>query len=96
MRLNLERRRVHAAAEVVSVATVYILISTTAASFIDLSFVFPAHWTSLEKATGSAPSNQCVSKPPKHINTAADLAVRRERQDRLRQLWSDEDDIPAA
>ncbi len=52
MRVKLEHRHVHAAAEVVSVAAVYILISTAAVSAVDVSFLFPANWSSVERTTG--------------------------------------------
>lgn len=52
MAVKLEDRRVHAAAQVVSVAAVYILLSTAAVSAVDASFLFPASWTLEERATG--------------------------------------------
>ena len=52
MSLKLERQQLRAAAEVVLVAAVYILISTTAVSVADIGFLFPADWTSDERATG--------------------------------------------
>jgi hypothetical protein len=53
MRVKLERREVHAAAEVVSVVGVYILISTAAVGAVDVASLFPANWSSAERATGS-------------------------------------------
>ncbi len=53
MGLKVEQRQVNAAAEVVSVAAAYILISTTAVRAIDLSSLFPAAWSSAERITGS-------------------------------------------
>ena len=53
MRVKLEQKQVHATAEVVIVAAVYILISTAAVSAVDLTFVFPATWSAIERATGS-------------------------------------------
>jgi hypothetical protein len=53
MRLKLERQQVQAAAEVVSVAAVYILISTGAVGAVDISFLFPANWSPAERMTGS-------------------------------------------
>ena len=53
MRVKLEHQQVHAAAEVVSVAAVYILISTAAVSAVDVTFLFPANWSSAERMTGS-------------------------------------------
>ena len=45
--------KVRAAAEVVGVAGVYILISTTAVSAVDATFMFSADWSSAERTTGS-------------------------------------------
>ena len=53
MRVKLERQQALAAAEVISVAAVYILISTSAVSAVDVAFVFPANWSSAERTTGS-------------------------------------------
>jgi len=53
MRVKLERRQILAAAEVVSIASVYILISTAAVGAIDVAFLFPANWSPVERATGS-------------------------------------------
>jgi hypothetical protein len=52
MRVKVERQQAYAVAEVVSVAAVYILISTTAVSSVDASFLFPANWSSIKRATG--------------------------------------------
>ena len=53
MRVKLEQREAHAAAELVAVAGVYILISTAAAGAVDVASLFPANWSSAERATGS-------------------------------------------
>ena len=53
MAAKLEQRQALAVAEAVSVAAVYILVSTTAVGAIDLAVLFPAHWSSMERATGS-------------------------------------------
>jgi hypothetical protein len=53
MRVKFERRQVHAAAEVVSVAGIYILISTAAAGAVDVASLFPASWSPAERTTGS-------------------------------------------
>ena len=53
MREDLNPQPVRALAEVVSVAAVYILISTTVAGAVDVSSLFPDHWSSMERATGS-------------------------------------------
>ena len=53
MRVKLEHHQAYAAAEVVSVAAVYILVSTAAVSAIDVSFLFPANWSPVERITGS-------------------------------------------
>ena len=52
MRVKLERRQAQAAAEVMAVAAAYILISVTAVSTVDAAFLFPASWSSAERATG--------------------------------------------
>ena len=52
MRVKLERQHVYAAAEVVSVAAAYILISTTAVGAVDAAFLFPASWSAEERSTG--------------------------------------------
>jgi hypothetical protein len=52
MRVKHEHRQVRAAAEVISVAAVYILISTRAVSTVDVAFLFPANWSSDQRATG--------------------------------------------
>jgi hypothetical protein len=53
MPVKFERQQVYAAAEVVSVAGVYILISTTAVGAADVSSLFPESWSSAERSTGS-------------------------------------------
>lgn len=53
MRVNLDRLPVRAAAEVVSVAAAYILISTAAAGALDAAFLFPGSWSVAERSTGS-------------------------------------------
>ena len=53
MRVKLEHQQVRAAAEVISVAAAYILISTTTVSTVDATFLFPANWSSAERTTGS-------------------------------------------
>ena len=53
-RIFVERRRLLAVAEVVGVAAAYILISTAAVGTVDAAFLFPASWSSAERATGSA------------------------------------------
>ena len=53
MRVKLERQQVQAVGEVISVAAIYILISTSAVSAFDVSFLFPANWNSAERITGS-------------------------------------------
>jgi hypothetical protein len=53
MAVKLEQRQLLAIAEAVAVAAVYIMVSTTAVGAIDLAFLFPAHWSSMERATGS-------------------------------------------
>jgi hypothetical protein len=45
-------RRTHAAAEVISVAAVYILISTSAVGAVDLAFLFPGTWSPEERVAG--------------------------------------------
>ena len=52
VRVNFELQQVRAAAEVMSVAAAYILISTAAVGAIDLTFLFPGHWSSPERTTG--------------------------------------------
>lgn len=47
------QRAALATAEVVAVAAAYILISTTAVGAIDVSSIFPAGWSTAERATGS-------------------------------------------
>jgi hypothetical protein len=47
------RGRALAVAEVLVVAAAYIIISTTAVGEVDASSVFPASWSSQERATGS-------------------------------------------
>ena len=44
--------QVRAAAEVVAVAAAYIVISTTAVGTVDLAFLFPADWSSVERTVG--------------------------------------------
>jgi hypothetical protein len=46
-------QQARAFAEVVAVAAAYILISTSAVSAVDISFLFPAGWSPAERATGS-------------------------------------------
>ena len=53
MGAGLQRQQVYAFAEVMAVATAYILISTAAVGAIDLASLFPAHWSPAERATGS-------------------------------------------
>ena len=53
MVLKLERRQAFAAAEVLSVAAAYILISTEAVRLFDFAFLFPASWSFDERGTGS-------------------------------------------
>ena len=48
-----DRQKIYAGAEVVVVATLYILISTATVSAIDLASLFPADWSLAERATGS-------------------------------------------
>lgn len=52
LRVKLAHPQVYAAAEVVSVAAIYILISTSAVSTVDVIFLFPGNWSSMERATG--------------------------------------------
>ncbi len=52
MRVRLAHHQVLAAAEVISVAALYILISTAAVGAVDAAFLFPADWSSEERATG--------------------------------------------
>jgi hypothetical protein len=54
MHVKLDRRQVYAAAEILSVAAAYILISTAAVGAVDLAFLFPASWSLVERSTGSA------------------------------------------
>lgn len=53
MRAKLENQQIRAVAEVLLVAAAYILISIAAVSAVDLSFLFPANWSSIERTTGS-------------------------------------------
>ncbi len=53
MRMKPGRQQLYATAEVISVAALYILISTTAVGSIDLSFLFPTEWSLNERSTGS-------------------------------------------
>ena len=53
MRVKLERQQIQAAAEAISVAAGYILISTSSVSAVDVTFLFPANWSSAERTTGS-------------------------------------------
>lgn len=53
MRVKLENQQIHATVEVVSVAAIYILISIAAVGAVDVSYLFPANWSSVERATGS-------------------------------------------
>lgn len=53
MRAKLERRQVHAAAEVLAIAAAYIVISTSAVKAFDVAFLFPATWALDERVTGS-------------------------------------------
>jgi len=53
MRPTIERRQLFAVTEVLSVATLYILISTTVVRMLDAAFLFPANWALDERATGS-------------------------------------------
>ncbi len=50
--VKLERHQVYAAIEVVSVAAIYILVSTAAVSTVDATFLFPANWSSAERSVG--------------------------------------------
>ncbi len=52
VRVNAQHQRTRAAAEVLAVATLYILASTTAVGSLDASFLFPSNWTSAERSTG--------------------------------------------
>lgn len=49
----IERRQAYALDEVVAVAAGYILISTTAVGTFDADFLFPSHWSPMERSTGS-------------------------------------------
>jgi hypothetical protein len=53
MHVKLERQHIIAVAEVIAVASVYILISTAAARAIDVASLFPPGWSANERATGS-------------------------------------------
>lgn len=53
MRERLQYRQLSATAEVVLVAAAYILISTATVGGFDVGFLFPAQWSSAERATGS-------------------------------------------
>lgn len=53
MRPTPERRQIAATAEVLAVAALYILISTTAVRTLDAAFLFPPSWALDERATGS-------------------------------------------
>jgi hypothetical protein len=52
MRVELNRQLICAIAEVLAVAAVYILVSTSAVGAFNAAFLFPANWSSAEKATG--------------------------------------------
>lgn len=52
MRATFDRQQGYAAAEVVAVAAAYILISTTAVGAVDVASLFPASWSTAERATG--------------------------------------------
>jgi hypothetical protein len=52
MRVKVEYPQVRAVAEVVCVGAIYILISTTTVSAVDATSLFPADWSSEERATG--------------------------------------------
>ena len=53
MRVKVDRQQILAAAEVIAIAAVYILISTSTVGTVDATFLFPADWSSEERATGS-------------------------------------------
>ena len=53
MSVALNRQRTYAILQVFAVAGAYIAISTAAARGLDASFLFPADWSSVERATGS-------------------------------------------
>ena len=53
MRTSIHHQQVIAAVEVVSLAGVYILISTASATTINASWLFPSVWSPAERATGS-------------------------------------------
>lgn len=53
MQQTSRRQRLWAIAETIAVAAAYIAISIAAVATFDLSFVFPARWTSAEQAVGS-------------------------------------------
>lgn len=48
-----ERQQLRAAAEVIVLASVYILVATTAVAVVDVSYVFPSGWSDAERLTGS-------------------------------------------
>ncbi len=52
MRGAIEQQQARAVAEVLTVAALYILISTTAVGSIDAASLFPPSWTPAERATG--------------------------------------------
>jgi hypothetical protein len=52
LRMQMRHKQVRAAVEVVSVAAIYIIISTTVVSSVDAAFLFPASWSSAERTTG--------------------------------------------
>ena len=52
MSVKPERQPFRAAAEVVVVAAAYVLISTTTVGAVDATSLFPANWSSAERATG--------------------------------------------
>lgn len=53
MRATSGRQKFYATAEVILVAVVYIVTSTTAVGALDGAFFFPAEWSSAERAVGS-------------------------------------------
>lgn len=53
MRRKVEHHQLRAIIEVVSLAAAYILISTAAVRFSDLTSLFPVNWSIAEKVTGS-------------------------------------------
>jgi hypothetical protein len=52
MRVKLDRLLIRAVAEVLAVAALYILISTSAVDAVDAAFLFPVSWSSAERDTG--------------------------------------------